>query len=399
MKHRVISMNLTVLIGLILSSCGGGAAPSAPAKAEAPAKLNGAAVKEADLASITLTPEAENRLGVRVEQAAAGGSSPIRRFTGEVTKPVGSNLVVSSPVAGTLQPAASGSSVLGAPVKQNQPMFVLTPFLPLPLPHDLKATADGDVLQARAKVQAARQRKTRADRMLADQVGTVRAQEDAQLELDLALAAQVAAEARAAEIDKSPRSVTETFVIRAPQDGVIRQIHVVPGQTIAAGAPMFEIEDLSKVWIRVPVYAGEAQTILTKAPATVQALNGAGASWRAQPIDAPPSADSASSTVDLYYALPNEDLRFKPGEKLSVSLPTSGSRTFVEVPWSSIVFDTSGGTWVYESVGDRHYRRRRVNLDHSAGGRAYLTSGISAGTRIVADGAAELWGFEFGTGK
>jgi hypothetical protein len=103
--------------------------------------------------------------------------------------------------------------------------------------------------------------------------------------------------------------------------------------------------------------------------------------------------------VDLYYLLSNEGLRFKPGEKVTVSLRTAGSQNWIQVPWSSVVFDTNGGSWVYESLGDRHYARRRVNLDHSDGSKAYLTAGISAGAKIVADGAAELWGFEFGTGK
>jgi len=40
-----------------------------------------------------------------------------------------------------------------------------------------------------------------------------------------------------------------------------------------------------------------------------------------------------------------------------------------------------------------------VNLDHSSGAKAFLNAGISAGNKVVADGAAELWGFEFGTGK
>ena len=162
---------------------------------------------------------------------------------------------------------------------------------------------------------------------------------------------------------------------------------------------MFEIEDLSAVWVRVPVYAGEAQTIVSKASVTVRALSGEGPSWTAQPVAAPPSADSSAATVHLYYRLPNENLRFKPGEKMTVTLPATGTGRWIEIPWSAVVFDTNGGTWVYQSLGDTHYSRRRVSVDHSAGGRAFLTAGLSAGTPVVAEGAAELWGFEFGTGK
>ncbi|HET9218348.1 MAG TPA: efflux RND transporter periplasmic adaptor subunit [Terriglobia bacterium] len=399
MNHnRVVRISLGLAIALLLAGCSTESSKSSPAKAEAPAKMSGTPVREADLNSITLTPEAETRLGIRVEEARTGSGSSIRRLTGEITKPVGSNLVVSSPVAGTLQTAPSAGPALGASVKKDQPLFVLTPFLPLP--RDLKVTAEGEVAQARARVEAARQRKARADRMLADQVGTVRAVEEAQQELDVTLAALQAAERRAREIETAPLSGSETIVVRAPQDGVLRDIQVVSGQTIAAGVPMFEIENLSAaVWVRVPVYAGEAQTILSKATVTVQALSGEGPSWKAEPVAAPPSADSSAGTVHLYYQLPNESLRFKPGEKVTVTLPATGSGKWIEIPWSAVVLDTNGGTWVYQMLGDRHYARRRVSVDHSAGGRAFLTAGLAVGTPVVAEGAAELWGFEFGTGK
>ena len=115
--------------------------------------------------------------------------------------------------------------------------------------------------------------------------------------------------------------------------------------------------------------------------------------------DAPRTGEALASTVDLYYAVPNADLRFRPGEKLSVMLPSSSSRPWLVVPWSSIVFDTTGGVWVYESLGGNRYSRRRVDLDHTAGGQAYLNSGLKSGSQVVSEGAAELWGFEFGTGK
>jgi membrane fusion protein, heavy metal efflux system len=383
-------------VALAMASCSGEAPKSAAPKAEAPAKLSGTTVKEAELTSITLTEDAERRLGIRIEAARAGQGSAVRQFAGEVTAPVGSSVLVSSPVAGTLQ-ARGAIPTVGSMIKKDQPLFTLKPFLPLP--RDLKASAEGDVAQARTRVETARQRKARADRMLADQVGTVRAQEEAQQELALATTALEVAENRLRQVQLEPFAEDVQIPIQAPQDGLLRQVFVASGQTVNAGASVFEVTNLNQVWIRVPVYAGEAQELASNSTVTVQALNRSGRSWTAQPVAAPPTASSASSTVDLYFQLPNDGLRFKPGEKVSVSIRSRGSRAWVEVPWSAIAYDTNGGTWVYESLGERHYRRRRVSLDHSSGGKAFLSAGVPAGTNVVADGAAELWGFEFGTGK
>src|SRR5262245_44171909 len=51
-------------------------------KAEPPAKLEGRAVKEADLSTIVLTMEAENRIGIRLEEAKVRAGSEARRFSG-----------------------------------------------------------------------------------------------------------------------------------------------------------------------------------------------------------------------------------------------------------------------------------------------------------------------------
>ena len=82
-----------------------------------------------------------------------------------------------------------------------------------------------------------------------------------------------------------------------------------------------------------------------------------------------------------------------------ITLRAKGQRQWIEVPSSAVVFDTRGGSWVYESLGDRRYGRRRVEIDHISSGAAYMNRGVSVGNKVVVEGAAELWGFEFGTGK
>jgi hypothetical protein len=69
------------------------------------------------------------------------------------------------------------------------------------------------------------------------------------------------------------------------------------------------------------------------------------------------------------------------------------------VPWPAIVFDIHGGAWVYEKAADHRYVRRRVQLDHTFAGIAYLASSPASGTPIVVEGVAELLGTEFGAGK
>jgi multidrug efflux pump subunit AcrA (membrane-fusion protein) len=155
------------------------------------------------------------------------------------------------------------------------------------------------------------------------------------------------------------------------------------------------------VWVRVPVYAGEARAIDTNAPADVQPLG----EWTdapgvpAQPIAAPPSADASTAGVDLYYSVANLNNRFRPGERVAVRLARRGSETGLVVPKSALLHDAYGGTWVYVVREPRVYVRQRVVVADITGILAVLSQGPAAGARVVTDGAAELFGVEFGAGK
>ena len=168
-----------------------------------------------------------------------------------------------------------------------------------------------------------------------------------------------------------------------------------------AGAPLIELARLETVWVRVPVYAGEAKTIDTNAAAQVLALGGDADAegQRAQPIAAPPSADSSTAGVDLYYALPNPNQRFRPGERVSVRLPRRDTQTGLVVPKAALLHDAFGGTWVYVVTAPRVYTRQRVEVADISGPFAVLSQGPAPGARVVTDGAAELFGVEFGAGK
>jgi hypothetical protein len=69
-------------------------------------------------------------------------------------------------------------------------------------------------------------------------------------------------------------------------------------------------------------------------------------------------------------------------------------RTFV--PYSSIIYDEGGRTWVYTSPRPRTFVREAVSVDRINGDWALLGEGPAVGTSIAAVGAAELYGSEFG---
>lgn len=68
------------------------------------------------------------------------------------------------------------------------------------------------------------------------------------------------------------------------------------------------------------------------------------------------------------------------------------------VPYSALIYDPQGVTWVYTSPEPRTFVRHRVDVDHIEGNAAVLKDGPPAGTVIASVGVAELYGAEFKVG-
>jgi hypothetical protein len=69
------------------------------------------------------------------------------------------------------------------------------------------------------------------------------------------------------------------------------------------------------------------------------------------------------------------------------------------VPWSAVIHDINGGTWVYEQTAPHTYSRRRIEVLYVRDRVAALRRGPAVGNSVVKTGAAELFGTEFGVGK
>ena len=91
--------------------------------------------------------------------------------------------------------------------------------------------------------------------------------------------------------------------------------------------------------------------------------------------------------------------RLRPGQRVSVTLSLTGADQQNVVPWSAVLHDVHGGTWVYEALGEHVYARRRVEVQDVVDGGAVLARGPAAGTKVVSVGAAELFSTEFGPAK
>lgn len=326
MKHS-IPLTLLLAVSSLHAADSGGAAPAA-------------VTKEGDLVVVTLKPDAEQRLRLKVvpvEKRRVPGS---RLFSGEVVFPL----------------AAQGGGI--APVLGG----TLDEVLRLA---DLQAAADGRVLQAKVQIDAAKIAVERAQKVLNAEAGSVRSVDEAKTALSLAEGALATAKA----------------------------------QRDILGDPVGKTSGSRRAWVRVAIYSGEISLLDAKAAASVRPLGAEAQSQSAEPVAGPPTANALTNTVDWYYQLPATST-LRAGERLSVEIPTLGSQEeHLVIPSNAVLHDIHGGQWVYAQTAEHVYTRKRIQVSRIAGADAVLSSGPAAGTQIVTDGSAELFGTEFMTGK
>lgn len=287
---------------------------------------------EAELLKLTLTPRAVQRLGIATVKADEGQAATMRETSGEIVVPNGAGGV----------PTGSLSNLAQIGTAQ--------------------AAADGEVARTRAQARLARIALDRASQLVAEEAGSIRARDEAAAALATAKA----------------------------------QASVAVEQRRLLGPSVSALGRQSTLWVRVSVSGTDVADVARSSSALVRALGTTDAGSGARPVQAPPSANAAAGTVDLYYAIDNHGHDWRVGQRVAVQLPTGRIQQGLTVPPSAILRDIYGGEWVYAQTAPNSYVRQRVEIVSTGTNGAILSRGLEPGMRVVTTGAMELFGTEFG---
>ena len=88
------------------------------------------------------------------------------------------------------------------------------------------------------------------------------------------------------------------------------------------------------------------------------------------------------------------DLQMAPVREEQVN----GTQRLV-VPYSTVIYDLEGATWMYTSPAPLTFVRESITVDYIEGDMVVLVDGPAAGTEVVTVGVPELYGADTGIGK
>lgn len=193
-------------------------------------------------------------------------------------------------------------------------------------------------------------------------------------------------DAQIAELRAAPSAVQEIALL-APTSGVVTMRDVRPGSLVMPGMVLYEIADLSSVWVEFDALEGDVAGVGagTAVTYTVDAIPGQ--SFRGTVSFVSPTVDAMSRRISLRIEVPNPSGTLKPDMLVRGQLRTKGS-TGLRVPASAVLW-TGPRSVVYVKLDGESptFQLREVTLGGKSGDTYLITSGLQAGERVVVNGA------------
>lgn len=178
-----------------------------------------------------------------------------------------------------------------------------------------------------------------------------------------------------------------TFLATA--SGVVKEIKVAEGQYLNEGDALYQLENISKLWVEAELYPSELQYVKAGDRISVRV-----AGYNNSPADAivtflSPEYRANTQVTVLRATLNNSTMQWKPGMQAQVFLKHSVN-TSLAIPTDAVIHDQRG-THVYIQTADNTFVPRMVKTGVENIDSVEIIEGLKEGEIVVVTGAYLLY--------
>ena len=173
-----------------------------------------------------------------------------------------------------------------------------------------------------------------------------------------------------------------TYPVTTPISGVVLARNATVGGVAGEGATLFEVADLSSLWVDLHIFGADAQHIVPGVPVTVTRLSD-GATARTTLERVLPGTATASQSTVARATLANADGLWRPGSAVKARITVQQQPAALVVPVAAL---QTFRDWdvVFVRVGDT-YEVRPLGLGKRDAARVEVLSGLEAGDQVVVE--------------
>jgi Cu(I)/Ag(I) efflux system membrane fusion protein len=176
---------------------------------------------------------------------------------------------------------------------------------------------------------------------------------------------------------------TKTLTLVAPVTGIVLEKNVVEGQRVMPGMQLYQLADLSTVWVEGEVFEQDLQLVRIGAQAHIEVAAYPGEHLMGAVSFVYPVVDVESRTNRVRVTVANPGFRLKPGMFSTIFFDARVGEDIIAVPFESVVV-TGERNVVFVRDEEGMLQPREVVLGARADRQVQILSGLAEGETIVA---------------
>lgn len=171
------------------------------------------------------------------------------------------------------------------------------------------------------------------------------------------------------------------MIMYAPTGGIVIKKMVKEGMYVMEGHVLFDIADLSTIWVMADMYESELSWIRTGQMVEIGVEAYPGETFMGHITFVDPFLNPQTRSVEVRIEVPNAEMKLKPEmfADVDVHVPTGEVLT---VPKTAIL-DTGPRKIAYLDQGDGRFVGVEVTIGHEAEGFYLVLGGLSPGDKVV----------------
>jgi Cu(I)/Ag(I) efflux system membrane fusion protein len=173
-----------------------------------------------------------------------------------------------------------------------------------------------------------------------------------------------------------------SLTFRSPVAGIVTEKKAVQGMRFMPGEALYQVADLSSVWVVADVFEQDIGLVKSGGLARVRLDAYPDKVFEGRIGYVYPTLKAETRTVPVRIELPNPGQRLKPAMFAQVELPVGARGQVVAVPASAVI-DSGTRRLVLVQVGEGRFEPREVKVGQRSDSHVEILDGVRDGEQVV----------------